>query len=31
MSERKLSTPEQIDQRAYQLYLECGGEDGNAL
>jgi hypothetical protein len=31
MSERKLSTPEQIEQRAYQLYLERGSEDGNDL
>jgi hypothetical protein len=30
MSERKLSTPEQIEQRAQQLYLERG-EDGNDL
>jgi hypothetical protein len=31
MSERKVSTPEQIEQRAYQLYLERGCEDGNDL
>jgi hypothetical protein len=31
MSERKLSTAEQIEQRAYELYLERGGEDGDDL
>jgi hypothetical protein len=31
MSERESSTPEQIEQRAYQLYLDRGGEDGNDL
>ena len=31
MSERKLSTSEQIEQRAYQLYRERGGEDGDDL
>ncbi len=31
MSERKLSGPEQIAQRAYELYLERGGEDGDDL
>jgi hypothetical protein len=31
MSERKLSTPEQIERRAYELYLERGGEDGGDL
>ena len=29
MSERKLSIPQQIEQRAYELYLERGGEHGN--
>ena len=29
MSERKLSASEQIEQRAYELYLERGGEDGH--
>jgi Protein of unknown function (DUF2934) len=31
MSERKLSGPEQIEQRAYELYLERGGENGDDL
>jgi hypothetical protein len=31
MSERTLSTPERIEQRAYELYLERGGEDGGDL
>jgi hypothetical protein len=31
MSERTLSTPERIEQRAYELYLERGGEDGDDL
>ena len=31
MSERKLSIPQQIEQRAYELYLERGGEDGGDL
>jgi hypothetical protein len=31
MSERKFSTPERIEQRAYELYLERGGEDGGDL
>jgi hypothetical protein len=31
MSERILSTPETIEQRAYGLYLERGGEDGDDL
>ena len=29
MSERKLSTPQTIEQRAYKLYLERGGEHGH--
>ena len=29
MSERKLSIPQQIEQRAYELYLERGGEHGH--
>ena len=29
MSERKLSTPQKIEQRAYELYLERGGEHGH--
>jgi hypothetical protein len=29
MSEGKLSIPQQIEQRAYELYLERGGEDGH--
>jgi hypothetical protein len=29
MSERKLSAPQQIEQRAYELYLKRGGEDGH--
>ena len=29
MSETKLSTPQQIEQRAYELYLERGGEHGH--
>jgi hypothetical protein len=31
MSERKFSTPERIEQRAYELYLERSGEDGGDL
>jgi hypothetical protein len=31
MSERTLSTPETIEQRAYELYLERGGENGDDL
>ena len=31
MSERKLSTPEQVERRAYELYLERGGIDGGDL
>jgi hypothetical protein len=31
MSERKLSTAEQIERRAYELYLDRGAEDGNDL
>jgi Protein of unknown function (DUF2934) len=31
MSERKLSTPEQIERRADELYLERGGKDGGDL
>jgi hypothetical protein len=31
MSERKFSTPERIEQRAYELYLERGGEAGGDL
>jgi hypothetical protein len=29
MSERKLAMPQQIEQRAYELYLERGGEHGH--
>jgi len=29
MSERKLSIPQQIEQRAYELYLERGGKHGH--
>ena len=29
MREMKLSTPQQIEQRAYELYLERGGEHGH--
>ena len=29
MSERKLPIPRQIEQRAYELYLERGGEHGH--
>lgn len=29
MSDRKLSTPQKIEQRAYELYLERGGEHGH--
>jgi hypothetical protein len=29
MSERKLATPQQIEQRAYALCLERGGEHGH--
>jgi hypothetical protein len=31
MSERKLSAAEQIEQRAYELYLQRGSEDGDDL
>jgi hypothetical protein len=31
MSERTRSTPETIEQRAYELYLERGGADGDDL
>jgi len=31
MSERKVPTAEQIEQRAYELYLERGCEDGHDL
>jgi hypothetical protein len=31
MSERKLITPEQIEKRAYELYIERGGEGGHDL
>lgn len=31
MSGTKLPTTEQIEQRAYELYLERGGEDGHAV
>jgi hypothetical protein len=29
MSERQLSIPQQIEHRAYELYLERGGEHGH--
>ena len=31
MSAIKLPTTKQIEQRAYELYLERGGEDGHAV
>ncbi len=31
MTERKVPTIQQIEQRAYEIYLERGGEDGRAL
>lgn len=31
MSERKLPTPAEIEQRAYELYVARGKEDGHAL
>jgi len=31
MNERRLSAPQNIEQRAYELYLERGGEDGGDL
>ena len=31
MSEAKMPTAEQIEKRAYGLYLERGSEDGHAL
>lgn len=31
MSERISATPEKIEQRAYELYLERGGENGDDL
>jgi hypothetical protein len=31
VSQPKFPTPEQIEKRAYELYLERGGEDGHAL
>ena len=31
MSEAKMPTAEQIEKRAYELYLERGSEDGHAL
>jgi hypothetical protein len=31
MSEHKLPTAEQIERRAYELYLERGGEDGQDI
>jgi cytochrome c556 len=31
MSERKLITPEQIEKRAYELYVERGSQDGHDL
>ena len=31
MSERKLPTTQEIEHRAYEIYLERGGEDGRDL
>jgi hypothetical protein len=31
MSERKVPTIQQIEQRAYEIYLERGGEDGRSM
>ena len=31
MSEPKIPTAEQIEKRAYRLYLDRGSEDGHAL
>ena len=31
MNERKAPTTEQIEKRAYELYVERGGEDGHDL
>jgi hypothetical protein len=31
MNERKLITPEQIEKRAYELYIERGSQDGHDL
>ncbi|HEY4741607.1 MAG TPA: DUF2934 domain-containing protein [Candidatus Acidoferrales bacterium] len=31
MNERKLITQDQIEKRAYELYIERGGEDGHDL
>ena len=31
MSERKVTTPQEIEQRAYEIYLERGGEDGRTM
>ena len=31
MNEQKSPATEQIEQRAYELYLERGGEEGHAL
>jgi hypothetical protein len=31
MSERKVITTQQIEQRAYEIYLERGGEDGRSI
>jgi hypothetical protein len=31
MSEPKMPTAEQIEKRAYQLYLDRGAEDGHSL
>ena len=31
MSERKVPTTQEIEQRAYEIYLERGGEEGRRL
>jgi len=31
MSEPKVPTTQQIEQRAYEIYIERGGEDGRSL
>jgi len=31
ITQRQIPTREQIEQRAYELYLKRGGEDGNDL
>jgi hypothetical protein len=31
MTERKVPTTQEIEQRAYEIYLERGGEDGRSI